>query len=156
MKHAAGIFLVRRDGKILLGHPTGHRKDFYSIPKGKMDGDETPWQGAMRETQEETNIDLQPVELNKLYELKMQKYKHGRKCLHPFVIFEVENDLDFNSFDIKCNAIVPEDSKWNAGRPEFDGYKWATIDECRKLLHPTQTACLDAIQELYDKLNTNE
>jgi predicted NUDIX family NTP pyrophosphohydrolase len=114
MKHAAGIFLVRKDGKILIGHPSGHDKNFYSIPKGKMDGDETPWQGAMRETYEETNIDLQPIELDKIYELKMVKYKHGRKCIHPFVIFEAENNIDFNNFEIKCNAFIPEDASWNS------------------------------------------
>jgi 8-oxo-dGTP pyrophosphatase MutT (NUDIX family) len=156
MKHAAGIFLVRKDGKILIGHPSGHDKNFYSIPKGKMDGDETPWQGAMRETYEETNIDLKPVELDKIYELKMVKYKHGRKCIHPFVIFEAENNLDFNSFEIKCNAIIPEDASWNAGKPEFDRFAWESIDSCKKLLHDTQVDCLDTVQKLYDKLNTNE
>lgn len=152
MKHAAGIFLVRKDGKILIGHPTGHDKNFYSIPKGKLDGDETPWQGAMRETYEESNIDLRPLEIDKLYELPVVKYKHGKKCIHPFVILETENDeVNLDSFTIKCNAFVPEDAEWMAGKPEFDRFAWETIQDCKKLLHDTQVSCLDVVQKLYDK-----
>ncbi len=38
---AAGIFIVRKDKKILICHPTNHKPDFWSIPKGKVDNGET-------------------------------------------------------------------------------------------------------------------
>jgi hypothetical protein len=33
----------------------------------------------------------------------------------------------------------------------MDGYDWVTIDEARKLLHPTQVACLDKVKQLFSR-----
>ena len=56
IKVAAGMFIVRNDDKILIGHPTNHKKDFWSIPKGLVEPDEDLLVAAKRETYEETNI----------------------------------------------------------------------------------------------------
>ena len=55
---AAGVFLVREDGNILICHPTNHAPDFWSIPKGLVDDGEELLAAAIRETFEETNINL--------------------------------------------------------------------------------------------------
>jgi len=136
-------------GRVLIRHPTGHKKDFWSIPKCKIEKVETNFQGAMRETQEECNVDLKYVELQMLYELPKVNYKHGKKCLYPFVVMECNNELDFSEFEIKCNAIVPEGEKWNAGKPEFDDFKWLSLDEAKKLLHDTQAKCIDNIKHIF-------
>jgi 8-oxo-dGTP pyrophosphatase MutT (NUDIX family) len=155
MENKAGIYLVNNEGKVLMGKPSGHNDTFWSIPKGKMEEGETAWQTAMRETQEESNVDLKDIELDKIYELPKVKYTSGKKCIYPFVILECENDMDFSKLDIKCNAIVPADAKWNAGKPEFDEFKWGTFDEAEKMLHSSQQGSIKLVRDLYKKCNGN-
>lgn len=139
---AAGIFLVRKDGKLLVCHPTNHNPNFWSIPKGKVDDGEHIIDAAIRETYEESNIILSFA--RNIRPLEPVNYKHGKKILHPFVVFEFENlGLDWGSFDIKCNSNVPEQ---RGGFPEMDAYKWVTLEEAKTLLHSTQVACLDKIE----------
>jgi 8-oxo-dGTP pyrophosphatase MutT (NUDIX family) len=147
---AAGIFLVRKDGKLLVCHPTNHDPNFWSIPKGKVEDGEHFIDAAIRETYEETNITLSFA--RNIRPLEPVNYKHGKKILHPFVVFEFENlGLAWKSFEIKCNSNVPED---RGGFPEMDAYKWVSLEEAKTLLHSTQVACLDVIEKMLLE-NTN-
>ena len=61
MKHSSGTLLYRQgtDGlEVLLVHPSGvyNRRSPWGIPKGMIDGEETPEQAARRETMEETSV----------------------------------------------------------------------------------------------------
>jgi 8-oxo-dGTP pyrophosphatase MutT (NUDIX family) len=144
---AAGVFLVRNNGKILICHPTNHKPDFWSIPKGKLDENETPLAAAIRETFEESNISLLFNEKN-IIALEPVNYGHKKKMLYPFVFFEsMSVVLNWDNFDIKCNSNVPLD---RGGFPEMDDYKWVSIEEARPLLHETQAACLDKIKSLIE------
>ena len=146
---AAGIFLVRKDGKLLVCHPTNHKPDFWSIPKGKVEEGESFVNAAIRETFEETNIELS--ECKNLRRLEPVTYTHKKKMLHPFLLLERENvEYDWGAFELKCNSCVPLD---RGGFPEMDEYKWVTIEEARPLLHITQVACLDEIKRLFDANN---
>ena len=143
--HAAGIFLVRKDGMLLICHPTNHA--IWSIPKGKIDGEETPLEAAIRETLEESNIDLKDCE--SFIELEPVNYSHKKKMLHPFLVYEGFNkSLNFDSFEIKCTSMVPDE---RGSFPEMDGYKFVSLDEAKSLLHETQVVCLDKIKELINE-----
>jgi len=141
---AAGIFLVKRDGNILICHPTNHPMDFWSIPKGKVDEGEYFIDAALRETFEETNIDLRNnIDLIKLEPVN---YKHGKKILHTFLALESKSpNLDWNAFNIKCNSNVPED---RGGFPEMDDYKWVSLDVAEKLLHYVQALSIPTIRKI--------
>lgn len=144
---AAGVFLVRKNGTILICHPTNHKPDFWSIPKGKLDDNETPLAAAIRETFEESNISLLFNEKN-IIALEPVNYGHKKKMLYPFVFFEsMSVVLNWDNFDIKCNSNVPLD---RGGFPEMDDFKWVPIEDARPLLHETQVACLDKIKSLYE------
>ena len=144
---AAGIFLVNKENQILICHPTNHPSDIWSIPKGKIEKDEEPLDAAIRETYEETNIDLK--EATSFTPLEMQTYSHKKKSLLGFLVLETENPkVDFDSFELKCNSNVP---KARGGFPEMDDYVWVDIEIARDLLHPTQVASLDKIEELIEK-----
>ena len=146
---AAGIFIIRDDKKVLICHPTNHKPDFWSIPKGKVEEGETMIQAAIRETYEETNINL--VEFTMMKDLEPVNYGHKKKMLYPFICWEGCNPtIDWNSFDIKCNSNVPIE---RGGFPEMDEYKWVTLDEAKPLLHETQAACIDIIK---DFINSDE
>jgi len=144
----AGIFFINKDSKLLIAHPTGH--DFWSIPKGKLEKNEDSLSAALRETWEETNVDL--GEVTKWYELDTIKYKHGKKKLKPFIALEIENPkINSDEFVFKCNSIIDKKSKWNVGLPEMDDHRWVTIDEARNLLHYTQVECLDFITQIIEE-----
>jgi len=139
---AAGIFIINKEGRLLVCHPTNHKPDFWSIPKGKVETLETPKDGAIRETFEETNIDLS-VYQDKLIQLDTVLYSHKKKELVPFILFEADCDgLDLSKCDIKCNSNVPSD---RGGFPEMDDFQFVSLEDAKLLLHETQVACLDKI-----------
>jgi 8-oxo-dGTP pyrophosphatase MutT (NUDIX family) len=145
---AAGIFLVRRDGRLLVCHPTNHKPDFWSIPKGKVEDGESLVVAAIRETFEETNIDVSTC--FNIRPLEPQYYSHKKKMIHPFLLMERENDnIDWSTFNIKCNShVLPE----RGGFPEMDDFKWVTLEEAKSLVHETQVACLDQISSLVNNI----
>ncbi len=63
--------LILRDGKVLLGHRSAHRKDTggifepdtWTVPGGKQEFGETMFEGAVREVREETGLEISDLEL---------------------------------------------------------------------------------------------
>ena len=151
---AGGIFIVKKDGTLLVCHPTNHSEDFWSIPKGKVDVGETMIECAIRETYEETNLDVNSAELKEyfdVYELDSVNYGHKKKILYPFLYLEKDStNIDWSDLEIKCNSNVPEE---RGGFPEMDGYKWVTLDEAKSILHNTQVFCLDKIKNILNGKN---
>jgi 8-oxo-dGTP pyrophosphatase MutT (NUDIX family) len=146
---ASGLFIVRQDNQILICHPTNHKRDFFSIPKGKVEDDETFLEAAFRETYEETNLDLSKSNDFTIFPMQSVNYSHKKKILYPFLCLEkVESNFNWEDQVIKCNSNVPED---RGGFPEMDGYKWVTLNNARDLLHETQVACIDKILEIIEK-----
>ena|ERR1035437_863800 len=144
---ACGIFIVKKDNSLLVCHPTRHKPDFWSIPKGKLEVGESLIDCAIRETYEESNVDLSnKSKFFTIHQLPPVNYGHKKKILHPYLYWEtIDSDFDWESFEIKCNSNVPED---RGGFPEMDAYKWIPIEEARTILHDTQVACLDKILEI--------
>lgn len=144
---AAGIFLVNKEKQVLICHPTNHPSNVWSIPKGKIEDGEEPIDAAIRETYEESNVDLSKAE--SFIPLEVQTYSHKKKSIKAFLVLESKNPkVDFNSFELKCNSKVP---KKEGGFPEMDDFVWVDIEIARDLLHPTQVASLDKIEELIEK-----
>lgn len=145
-EHASGIFIIRKDGKLLVCHPTNHPKNFYSIPKGKIESGEKKLEAAIRETFEETNIDLFETEDFHITELNSVGYRSGKKTLHPFLFTEkLTSTFDWDNTVIKCNSNVPIE---RGGFPEMDGYKWVTLQEAKSLVHETQVEAILEIEDL--------
>ena len=147
MTIAAGLFLVRKDNKILVGHPTNHNADFWSIPKGKIEEGENPIDAAVRETLEETNADVSKWTVT--HTLPPIKYKRMNKTLHPFILFEKQNKINFDDFKLECNSNVISDK---GNFPEMDAFRWVTVEEARTILHSSQVECLDKVDEIISML----
>jgi 8-oxo-dGTP pyrophosphatase MutT (NUDIX family) len=145
---AAGMFLINKNMNLLICHPTNHKPNFWSIPKGKVEALETFVDACVRETFEESNIDLSDYK-DKMIMLDSVNYSHRKKMLVPFVLFENDCEyLDLSLITIQCNSNVPED---RGGFPEMDDYKWVTLEEAKELLHETQVACLDKVKQLFSR-----
>jgi predicted NUDIX family NTP pyrophosphohydrolase len=143
MKTTCGIFLFDKYGRVLLGHPTNHAMDLWSIPKGLMDKGEDRFTAAVRELYEETNISLSNVGKFTTEFLGEAKYKHKKKKLAAFYI---DTNNDFSEYDIKCDSMVT--SMPGDDFPEIDLFKWATIEEALPIIHETQKPFLELLAEL--------
>jgi 8-oxo-dGTP pyrophosphatase MutT (NUDIX family) len=145
---SSGLFLLNKDNKVLICHPTNHKATSWSIPKGKVDEGESLISAAIRETYEESNI-LIPI-YSKFIELPIVEYKHKRKTLCSFLVLESQNPtIIFNNFDLKCNSNVPIEK---GGYPEMDDYKWVELDEAKTMLHETQAVSIDEIKKIIEKI----
>ena len=147
MTITSGLFIINEKGEVLVGHPTNHDVNFYSIPKGRIEDGESYLEAGIRETYEETNLNLKPIyDSNKLISHKMmiEIYEHKKKALYPYIIYTKNNPhFDFDLVELKCDSMV--EVKDGEDFPEMDEVKWMPIEEAIEKLHPTQVNVLKKI-----------
>ena len=150
VKHSAGLVLYRRTGlatEILLVHPGGPfwaRKDTgaWSIPKGLVEGDESPLAAARREFKEETGF----LPQGRFIELGNFK-QPSCKIVSAWAV-----EGDFDPHNLKCNSFSLE---WppKSGRmqefPEADRAAWFEASEAARKITKGQ---LPIIQKLIRRL----
>ncbi|TLP81787.1 NUDIX domain-containing protein [Maribacter sp. ACAM166] len=131
-KQSAGILLYRWNNKaleVLLVHPGGPfwaKKDIgvWSIPKGEIEPDENPLYAAIRETEEETGLEVQ----GEFTPLKSQKQKSG-KVIHAWSVkgdFDISK-IESNSFEMEW----PPKSSKKALFPEIDKASWFDLIDAK-------------------------
>ncbi|MER5665986.1 NUDIX domain-containing protein [Streptomyces mirabilis] len=151
-KRSAGLLLYRRtdDGpEVLLGHMGGPffaRRDAgaWTVPKGEYEPDETAWDTARREFQEELGLPPPDGEAVPLGEVTQ---KNGKVV----TAWAIEADLD-------PATVVPGtfEMEWppKSGRrqefPELDRVEWFGLDRAGELIVPAQAAFLDRLAEHSD------
>jgi len=130
MEIACGIFIIDKNGNVLICCPRGTKdKHNWTIPKGKVEKDETFIDAAIRETLEETGLDLKPFK-TKIKEIGQRKYKHKKKKLIGFVLY-LDGIID-------CETL----SCVNGEHPEITHYELVSIKEATKRLHDVQSDLL--------------
>ena len=143
MKTSSGILAYRFNPnlEVLLGHPGGpYYTPKWGIPKGEVEEDESLFETALREFNEETGcypqgefIDLGSVSTNK-------KHNH---------IWAVEWDCDINEFHSNYFTMeYPSNSGELESFPELDEIKWFSIEEAFTKLFDSQIAFLIKLEEL--------
>jgi len=145
MKITCGLFIIS-ENKLLVVHPTGHKKASLSIPKGiyDKDVDESHLDAAIRETFEETNLDIN-FTTGIIDDLGFEEYKTKNKTLHGFY-FKSNIDLTKNNNYI-CNSHFEYKGK---NIPEVDKIFWIDLNSNEiEYLHSTQ-------QKLLIKIINNE
>ena len=149
-KRSAGLLLYRHTGtnpELLLVHPGGPfwaKKDAgaWSIPKGLVEGDESPLAAAKREFKEETGL----LPHGTFIELGSFKQPGGK------VIFAWAVESDFHPSNLKCNSFsMPWPPK--PGRtqefPEVDRAAWFKAGTAARKINKGQ---LPILQELFHRL----
>jgi 8-oxo-dGTP pyrophosphatase MutT (NUDIX family) len=107
-KNYADTLLINEDGKLLVllrSNSDDFEPGMWSLPGGKIEADETPLAGAIRELSEETNIDVE--------ELEEYKIINKDNCTINYFIGSVDSD-DFN--------IILDNN-------EHQGYEWIDIND---------------------------
>lgn len=132
----SGIFIFNNKNELLICHPTGHQMSLWSIPKGQVNVNEELIDAAIRETMEESNIDLSDKKKDLIY-IGEQKYaSKTAKIIHGFV-YKFEEEINF---DLKCTSIIT--GNYNFGKPENDIVKFESIEKALELLHESQSKLL--------------
>lgn len=143
MQTTCGIFIFNPDGKILICHPTGNKKDNgWSIPKGKPNKDEALIDAAIRETREETGLDLSD-KASGIRFVSEAIYKSNKKRLMAFIF---RSDSQFEVSDLKCLSCTD-----NTDVPEIDKFDFVSTKEAMTRLHESQVRVLkDFLQDKKD------
>lgn len=144
MKLKAAGFLIESNGLYLLGHAT--QPDNYifnatdrnwSIPKGIVEPGETLIEGAIRETLEETGLDVRDY-WNALPTQPKFILASKNKIDHVFHIIDKSGKLQLRDF--YCDSII-ENKKfpYMNGKREIDMFIWATRKQAAALIFNTLT-----------------
>ena len=142
---SAGILLESR-GKFLLGHPTEltGTTHGWGILKGKVDKGEQLINGAFREFNEESGLDL----LAKTYIVYLPRpfYKYSVKSAKKtvFVFWVLDPNDQLYDYKFHCPSLVPGTNK-----PEIDRYYWATADEAIEMVTESQKDLFRTVKGLY-------
>ena len=113
--------LVTSPSGWLLAHAT--RTSRWDLPKGKLEAGETPLEAALRETQEETGLDLRCHEAA-IQDLGRHPYL-PRKDLHLFRL-DLPEALDLKACG--CSTYVQRGEEGER-YPETDAYAWVPPEQ---------------------------
>jgi len=111
---AAGGVVKNQDGEILAIY----RRDFWDLPKGKIDAGETPEQAAVREVQEETGI-----EVRQLHDLIGKTYHTYRNRKDKLVL----KTTWWYNMETNATTLVPQTEE------DIEKAVWLSLEElCQK------------------------
>lgn len=96
--------------------------NYWDFPKGKVEADESPLQGAVREVQEESGISDLEFSWGEKY-TETPPYGHPRKIARYYLA------------QTRTRTITLGENP-ELGRPEHHEYRWVGIDQARKLTSP--------------------
>lgn len=114
---SAGIIITNKNNQILGCKPFGKFDGRCDIPKGGIEENENPIDAALRETYEETNLDLKN---ETLIEIGLVSYQPKKDLFLFKCNYEIE-DLSI----LKCISYFELNG---CSFPEVDGYEWIDID----------------------------
>lgn len=109
-ERSAGAVVVR-DGELIAIVPTRRAADgsrVLGLPKGHVDGEETPLQAALREVREETGVLAEPIE--ELGEVRYWYVRDGRKVAKSvfFYLFRyVRGDIADHDSEVEEVRMMP-------------------------------------------------
>jgi predicted NUDIX family NTP pyrophosphohydrolase len=112
--------------EVLLVHPSGNynRRAPWGIPKGAPNDNETLEATALRETLEETGLDVKAA----LTDLGYVDYTRSKKRVHAFA------------------AQAPDGASPRCASWEVDKVEFIEITRARRVIHPDQAILLDRLQ----------
>jgi len=108
--------VIKKDDKYLIGFRSTNSKYFplhWDFPGGKLESNEDPFDGIVREVKEETDLDIKPLKAIGVYEFDLDNKGENTHC---FTIYSTETI----SGEVKLSD-------------EHLEQRWATKDEILKL-----------------------
>ncbi|MFW6225831.1 MAG: NUDIX hydrolase [bacterium] len=108
MEISAGLLIIKNN-KILLAHPTkAPWYGTYTIPKGKIEKDESYIEAALRETKEEIGIEIKEEDIKNINKPKTIKYTNEKgevyKILKYFIV-EPSEEIKIDKSKLDKNEV---------------------------------------------------
>lgn len=130
--------LILKDGKVLLGHRSAHRKDTggifepdtWTVPGGKQEFGETMYEGAVREVREETGLKISDPELFSASD-------------------DVQPDRHFVTLQFIARSVCGEPKVMEPEKE--DDWKWFPFDDLPDNLYSPTRRFLDKYLKSLDK-----
>lgn len=115
---SCGVVILNEEGEVLLAHAT--ETTHWDIPKGQGDPGESYVDTALRETREETGLQIDPTQL---VDLGLFSYRHD-KNLYLFAtrLSRIEADIE----RCVCVSYFPR-RRDGQMIPEMDAFRWVAI-----------------------------
>lgn len=160
MKHSSG-FLIESDNKFLICHATNINQVSdvrrWGIPKGMMEHKETPLQTALRETLEETSLDLYALEKINLVHLEsfpIYRYQLPGKIVDVF--YALDLGISLKHKELFCSTLITGTDK-----PENDDFVWLPQSDCRMMVFSSQkclfeTTVASRIKVIKERIGVSE
>lgn len=142
MIRVAGILIIATDGKALFlkRGPGSDCPGMWCVPGGRLDGDETALEAAIRECKEECGYEVDPAKLV----LWTRRIGSCMATGEGATIAGVDGEVDYTTFILQgIDPFVPLLGPTNS--PEHVAYAWAPTDQPPEPLHP---GCLIALQRI--------
>jgi putative (di)nucleoside polyphosphate hydrolase len=145
-RRAAAVMLLNRQGKVWVGQRLDNALDAWQMPQGGLDRGEDPYEGALRELEEETGIPRDKVELiaraprELLYDLppelvgKVWKENWRGQRQSWFLMRFIGEDSDVNI---------------ETAEPEFRAWKWAEPAELPAMIVPFKKKLYEDVLEVF-------
>lgn len=102
---SCGCIVLKDDKVLLIGAKDDKGKLFWSFPKGHQEADETDIETAIRETKEETGLD---VEISDTTPIKTGHFVHGGTVYKNILLF-IAKPLNYN---LKPQEEEVERAEW--------------------------------------------
>jgi putative (di)nucleoside polyphosphate hydrolase len=124
---SCGTLVVNHRREILLGHVSD--RDYWDIPKGRQEVEESPIEAARRELQEETGLDFNEAFFEEIGPFPYRPDKN----LYLFKIYVADTLQELDS--LICTSYFPCNG---AHKPvlAMDAYRWASRHELSYLCLP--------------------
>ena len=152
-----GIMLFNRSGLVFVGRrrkeniPERLRQGYeWQMPQGGIDAGEDPYQAALRELREETNVSSTTFLAESpdwyCYDLPSDGWRKSRGR------FRGQRQkwfaLRFDGHESEINIEEPAGGQ----KPEFDAWRWETIGRLAELIIPFKRPVYDKIVETFGHL----
>ena len=118
-KVGIGVVIINKNKKVLVGKRKGSHAQFYSIPGGHLDFGETFEKAAIRETKEETNLDLENVKVIGIANNLKTFRKEGKHYISVFLLADRFSGELKTMEPAKCEEWIWVDPH-NLPMPQFD------------------------------------
>jgi|TARA_B100000282_G_scaffold254919_1_gene200660 putative (di)nucleoside polyphosphate hydrolase len=149
LRKGVGIFLMNKDNQLWVGKRIDFKNNYWQMPQGGIDENETPEEAMKRELSEEVGI-------NKNFEIVMT---HG-EWLSYYLPSSIKNKVWDGKFIgqtqkwFACKFHGKDsDFKLDTHTPEFSDWKWVNPSEILELVVPFKRqlykGVLDGFRKLY-------
>jgi 8-oxo-dGTP pyrophosphatase MutT (NUDIX family) len=138
---SCGVVILNAGRELLLCHVTG--QNHWDLPKGGIEPGESPLLAALRETREESGLQL---EGDALIDLGRFVYTN-KKNLHLFACLMPRFDLK----DLRCESRYLDRAS-SRMLPEMDGYGWFAFERIEALCTPKMGLLLTGRVDLDETL----